>query len=395
MLQALQSHFREMTPKALPIWEQYLNALNYQRDELKRRYMLNYGGNSRCVQVLKHILSLTDMDHLNLQKNDYDRYLNSLRFYRNSFKEIFDPVKNGCAYRKVFYDKKLLYSTSEYLCPIDTISYPSILPFQKNWYAWEKVKPVHIWYHNSEEYTLNFLKNSIAFKTEQPTHGIIFIDTISLIFKYYKYLMTDLPNEPEKTMHNFIHRHVLNTVFEDLEEIWLLNQILLCASIEDNAANYKDISLIQKISDRQYGYITSRHEEAMNEILRAFKLIRTGQLRVNSFLSAKIFPSGSILDRIEYSFKYLDVPHLIQYQYMEIMRDLPLLKLIITLYSWRPETVMYKALCRDLRILTQRIQNTKPWLKIFDSSIKGYIQQEMDKLYEKVTYGVPDQTSSY
>ena len=56
---------------------------------------------------------------------------------------------------------------------------------------------------------------------------------------------------------------------------------------------------------------------------------------------------------------------------------------------------MYKALCRDLRILTQRIQNTKPWLKIFDSSIKGYIQQEMDKLYEKVTYGVPDQTSSY
>ena len=106
------------------------------------------------------------------------------------------------------------------MCPIDTISYPSILPFQKNWYAWEKVKPVHIWYHNSEEYTLNFLKNSIAFKTEQPTHGIIFIDTISLILKYYKYLMTDLPNEPEKTMHNFIHRHVLNTVFEDLEEIW-------------------------------------------------------------------------------------------------------------------------------------------------------------------------------
>ena len=93
--------------------------------------------------------------------------------------------------------------------------------------------------------------------------------------------MTDLPNEPEKTMHNFIHRHVLNTVFEDLEEIWLLNQILLCASIEDNTANYKDISLIQKISDRQYGYVTSRHEEAMNEILRAFKLIRTGPRRVN------------------------------------------------------------------------------------------------------------------
>lgn len=49
-------------------------------------------------------------------------------------------------------------------------------------------------------------------------------------------------------MHNFIHRHVLNTVFEDLEEIWLLNQILLCASIEDNTANYKDISLIQKLA---------------------------------------------------------------------------------------------------------------------------------------------------
>ena len=80
---------------------------------------------------------------------------------------------------------------------------------------------------------------------------------------------------------------------------------------------------------------------------------------------------------------------------MEIMRDLPILKLIMTLYSWRPETVMYQALCRDLRILTQRIQNAKPWLKIFDSSIKGYIQQEMDDLYEKVTYGVPDQTSSY
>ena len=70
---------------------------------------------------------------------------------------------------------------------------------------------------------------------------------------------------------------------------------------------------------KRQGYVTSRHEEAMNELLRTFKLIRTGQLRVNSFLSAKVFPSGSILDRIEYSFKYLDVPQLIQYQYMDCL----------------------------------------------------------------------------
>ena len=65
---------------------------------------------------------------------------------------------------------------------------------------------------------------------------------------------------------------MLNTTFEDLEEIWLFNQILLCVAIEDKTADYKDISLIQKISDRQYGYVTSRHEDAMDEILNTLEI---------------------------------------------------------------------------------------------------------------------------
>lgn len=375
MLQELATHFREATPRIIPKWSQYLESLDFQKDQLKRRFLNVYGAESRAMRILRQMLIPvdTDIEYLKNQSNDFARYLNWFTKLEGTVTDIFDPVQGGRAYRKTFY-KRGLFSTNEYLCPVDDVDHISILPFDKSWEEWEKVKPVTIWYHDTDEYSLNIVQGNVITKYTQPTYSVVFIDTISLLFKYYKYMTCDITGEHEKTPHNFLWKHVFSSFFDDLQNIWVLNRILYCASIIDNEENSKIILQQFPPSDKQYGYIGGRYLESMESLFEVFQDVKDGNLRVNNLLSSKLLPSGSILDRIHYSWKYLDVPHLQQYRHMRIIRDMPILDIILKMYAWRPDTEMYRTLRRDMLVHLRRYKSNRFWAKIADAAVRAKIE---------------------
>lgn len=372
MLQEISSHFQRYTPRTLTHWSQYLSTLKLQKNDLRTRFINSYGVESRGFRLLHQVLNTVEIEYLKNQTNDFHRYINWFFPMRNVSNRIFYPIETGRAYRKVFY-KKTIFAPTEYICPTLNVDHLSTLPLGKSWTDWECIQPVHLWYNDSIEYTLNILQNQVSYKYNPPGHALIFVDVIALMFKYYKYMTSDIA-EASKTPHEFLHKHVYSFFFQDIQNSWILNQLLLCVEFTNSDTNVQ-----QLIEDKQYGYLGARYVEAMSSMVDILKDIKDGNLRVNSLLSSNLFPTGSLIDRIEFSFKYLDVEYLRQYTYILLLRDIPVVDLIIKLYQWRIDTPAYKTLAKDLLQLLKRYKNNKPWSRIYDSSIRLYISDWVDK----------------
>lgn len=386
MLTSLRSHFKLSTPRIIPQWSQYLESLNLQKRQLKTRFLNSHGYESRGFRLLKQITDLIDPDFISYllkQPDDYARYLNGFLPLARESARLFQPVESGRAYRKMFYEKGL-FSTSEYFCPVDDVDHLSTLPMEEGWESWTEVQPVHLWYNDSPEYTMNVLKGRVEYKYTNPTFAIIFVDTIALMFKYYKYMTSQIDLGTEKTLHKFIHEHVFSFFFEDLQNIWVLNQVLLCTQVPDGEETVDSLMVKIGASNRQYGYVGGRHQEAVEHLLDAMDDVRDGNIRVNSLLSSKLLPSGSIIDRIYYSFKYLDVAHTQQLKYMRMLRDMPMVDLLLQMNGWRPDNEIYKSLVRDLRYQLKRLQSSKPWSRIYDSSIRAHLYAWTESTIEKL-----------
>lgn len=381
MLDQLTRYLYPVTPYIIPQWESYIKDLQYQKNELKRRFLLNHGADTRAMRLLADMIGRLDFDYLSKQRNDIERFMYYFDIVGKQWDEIFRPGRTGRAYRHVFY-RKQLFASNEYICSTEDIDYLKLLPLDRPWEEWKKVQPVHIWYHDSNEYTLNLLDDTVGFKYVIPNYAIIFIDSISLAFKYYKYSVSDIPEEEEKTRHNFLHRHVFSFLFEDLQNIWLFNQILGCAEIINGEL---DDSIIKKTyspeSDRQYGYKSARYELSMQRLIEKFQLIKDGNLYPSHLLSSNLLTTGSILEKINYGFTYLDPTHIKQYEYTRILRDLPFLKLIYMLYKWRIDSVQYNSIRLSMEKLLRRYLQSKPWSTIADPVMRTVIEEEIKKMY--------------
>ena len=384
MLELLGKYLYKASPMLIPVWDQYLDDLTILRNELHRRYMLNYGADSRCLRILSMMAGETDINYLVKQKNDYDRYINYFFPSQQIWNDVFRPTKNGRAYKKVFY-KKGIYAPNEYLCPCDDVDHLKILPMNKPWEYWKHVKPVHIWYHDSNEYTLNMLENKIAFKHSIPTYSVVFIDSISLAFKYYKYITSDIPEEGEKSLHNFVHRHVLSLLFQDLQDVWITNQVLNSIEMVKDPENEELMeNIVNEKVDIRYGFRGTRFKEAIDRLTSRIYLIKQGNNRPQNFLSSKIYPSGSIIDKINYSLIYLDMPHLRQYEYVSFLRDWKYFTILYELNKLNLSNPMYRNLCQELRIYVRRYKNSRFWNAIYDSSLRSKIDDYMNYLSEEL-----------
>ena len=380
MLEELYMHFHEANPRVLPKWEQHIQTLQLQKNILTNRFLNIYSPESRGFRCLRQVLDQIDsaeIEYIFKQGNDFSRYINCFLPLQRNSNRLFQPVESGRAYRHTFISRGV-YSTNEYICAVDDVDNLSTLPLDKNWEEWNKVQPVHLWYHDSQEYSLNLLQTKVKYTYTNPTYAIIFIDVIALLFKYYKYMTLDIPNETEKSIHNFIQNHVYRFFFTDLQDIWLFNQLLICTNLTDSTENISSILDEVTLQNKQYGYLGGRHITAMENLMLALNDVRNGNLRVNSLLSSKLLSTGSLLDRINKSFKYLDVAHIQQLQYMTILRDIPMIDLILQMHRWRIDTEAYRSLARELRWKLRRLMNNRPWSKIYDPVIKNHLKSWLE-----------------
>lgn len=376
MLENIKRFLLPSSPTIIPQWTQHITELKLRKEELKRRFLNFYGYDSKALRILKHICSNVDIEYLDTLKNDYERYLYYFTTFNNRNENIFNPTSHGKQYHHTFYTRTF-FNTLEYLIPTGDNDYIKILPFDKDWEEWSKLKPVVLWYNDSNEFSLDILNDQVKYRYDQPTWATIFIDSCTLGMMYYSYIKKAPYMDDEKTIHNFLHRYIFSKFFDDLEDIWLLNQFkFLINNINNNQS-------IQEFSNL-YIYQGGRQKEANTRLYNKILEIKSGNIRPANILSSPLLFTGSILNKINYGFIYLDTEHLKQYEFTRILKDLPYLEIILKLYNFRPDSSYYKELSRELRVQLYRYKINKPWSTLTDTIIKSTIEEKIEELYELV-----------
>jgi len=386
MLSTLIPHLKSGGSKiALPKWDQQISFLKNQKEELRQRYLNHGTHDSNGFRILKKIIGLVDsnLEYLRRQEDDFDRWHNWFSSMKSVASTYFDPASTGRAYVNMFY-KSSNPHTKEYICSVDDVNHLKILPLDTQWNMWLDIKPVHIWYHDTSEYSLNMNQGFILHQFMDPIFSVIFVDPIALMFKYYKYMETTSISEEEKSHDDFLKTYVLQFLFDDLEDIWLLNQIELCAHLIDQFDEDEDTSeaIELPIYSNQFGRLSSSYGPAMREMYLKLSLIRKNQIRVQDLLASRVFEHGSLMDRINDALQIHDIAHRARFDYLRFLRDLPLVLFLVKLYKWKADTGSYTTIAKDLRRTVQRLITRKIWSSVSDRAVATFIELKLNEINE-------------
>lgn len=355
------------------------------RERFKRLYK-SEGYESHAVRLLRYIINNADFDLLERQGNNFDRYMYHLRFIKASLDNIFDRISRGRGYRNIFFKSER--KTEEFILPVEDLNTLVHLPLDtEDWETWKKVRPVRLWDHNSDEFTVNLLNDRFTFtRGLEPTNAIILIDVVALILKYFIWKKHQRDLEPNKELaittpqQLFLHKYVMCDLIWDNANIWLLNQM--------NKALTSDISMTHMLFNQntlcvndQWGWINSECERAFSYLM---KLIRdtSKTFRPEGFLNCKLLFGGNISNRCRFTDDDLNLPLYHKYDYLRFLRDRKLFNIVINVFKLRPDLPATRNLILNVRKDFKRMLVRKPWTVCNTTSLKNEIEDEMNMMYE-------------
>lgn len=382
MIELILPFVRDMDARALPPYQTYLKEQKHFISERYKRFQHQLGYSSPGVNLLRYVLQFADLDYLDNQSNNYDRYTYHLRFIHKDLIEIFDKSKRGDSYSNLFFNK-----TKEFLLPIADINTILRLPlYSSDWNDWKWVKPLRIWCTDSDEFTINILNDKVIYTNEQPNYAIELLDPIALVFKYYIWLKSQKALEPNQELVSetpalyFLHRYVMCDVVWDLGDNWLLRQLNNIVRFDSLTEFYQNINATP--ANRQYGWISLRYIRAMSDIWSLVHDV-SRNIRPEAFFSSKVLFSGSINKRISEIDINLNLPHLLQYEWMTFMRDKDLIKLFIKVWSFRKDLPFVKSMGINLRRDLRRMLLRRPWAQCIDPKFKLNMEEEMRSIVDE------------
>lgn len=383
MINTLMGFVRDAEARSIPPYQQFLRA---QKTFITNRYMRflgNLGHESPGVKLLSYILSFVDYEYLDKQINNYDRYLYHLRFIRRDLENIFDRLSRGRGFKYLFFKKSSFY-TEEFLLPVEDVNTIVNLPLDtEDWREWRKVKPLFLWYHNSNEFTTNIINDNVHFKLLPPSYAVELLDVVALTFKYFIWMKHQRQNEEAEELARwapqqlFLHKYVITPWVWDLGDIWLLNCLSSMLDIESiDDLDKMSASTLQV--EQQYGWVATNSKMGFEYLWKMTHELKKN-LRPEALLSSKILFSGSINDRIRLIYNRLTLPIHRQYEYLRWIRDKELLKFFVKVFMMRPELPTTKRLLVNVRRDFGRMLRRAPWNVCQSITLKNKIRDEMEE----------------
>lgn len=311
------------------------------------------------TEKLKATVLYVDVNGLDQLENDneiYVAYIEKAMFYIEAYlKNLFAGSVNGMWCKS--------QSTFEICIPVHTHNPLRILPIDKPYEdGWDKVKCFNINYHDSIELSYN-LNNTLNFTTFKPSIFVYSIDVCKFIFKYFKYWKSKNGNVDVDT---YVYQELYLPVIHDLFNIWILNIVNRIVNFEDidslaeqssgitNIDNYlntvkqKDlVRIINRIelnsdidllaSNQISKFVPSSFRAGVQDVYsRVYDLARN-DIQLNDFLSIPFLcipeksKQVSIIEAIKYNIDNYRTYNLRQYQHLEFLLELPLIKLFFNI----------------------------------------------------------------
>lgn len=387
MLEYLTPFIENSSPRLIPAWNQYVQAIETFKEPLYKRFMLATDHETRGITIMRYILSCVDWSYMKNHASDFDRYSFHVRFIKDDLENTFDHNTTGFRFFNTFTSKNL-GRVQEFIIPVEDITSVTTLPFDKGWEHWIPVRPVRYLTHDSREFTLNVEKDVVKFTREQPNYAIIAIDVVALVFKYWKY-MTEAPDDPEwmgKDQRRFLHKYVISGFLDDLTDIFLISHMSEISKCKEQA-EILEFTTKKHSAELQYGYIGSRYQEASQVMFKELTKVKAGSVRPSAIFSSPLLGRrNSITQRINTIIENLDVPRLRQFEFYRYLRDKDLFNLMLNIFEFRHMDPLYERIRRHIKPKIQKLIRNKIWLYIKDPIIKSDIEYELEELNEKIQY---------
>lgn len=364
-------------------YNNYISTLVVRGALLKDRHYAFGGSETKGVTILKHILSLVDLKYLKSLPNDFERFTNYFDRVKRDWMEIYDNNATNNVYKKTFITKKL-YTCMEYLLPCECEDPLSLYPMDKDWSSWMTAKPLRCIDHNSNEYTTNILNDQIAFKILTPNYAVFTLDPILLGFMYFKYVeYTEQSEDVILPIQQFIHRYVIDKLMDDLQDIWLRNEIYRLFTLESSNDITKD-HLSDSLVDQTYSYVGLQYETAMKEVWKKIQDIRTRKTKPEEFLHSIQLTNNNLVNYIHNILQYTHIPFLRQYTWQRYLRDATWVDLILDTFLLDTSRQSTKNLLKYLVRKQPTIERSRFWDNIHDPLIKNDVKDRITYQLEKL-----------
>lgn len=365
--------------RAIPAYQQFLRAQMRYVDRRYKRFQQAIGFESNAIRLLRFILNYLDLEYMDRQVNNFDRYLYHVRLVQEDIARIFSRVKHGAGYTNIFFKKESTGSTEEFILPIEDVNTLRLPIHSEKWEDWVNIKPVILWYHNSPEYTINIMNDQFHFTEEAPKQAIVLIDTVALLMKYYVWFHEERKNEisldaaMQTPQQLFLHKYVMCNLVWDSTDIALFqwfNKIYDTDDVSDFDSNNL------KSSDSQYGWVALNSRIAYESI---YKLINEGKgnLHPSVLFNTNFFTYGSLATRGEMINSRYVVPTNANYEYLRWLRDRDLLHAFVRLWSTRAKLPESKTIQVNLKRDYARMIKRRPWNICTNSDTRDMIELDM------------------
>lgn len=330
-------------------------------------------------QLLVGALNVVDTQYIQQYDDPMYIYTQYLRDVGKPTSYMFLPIQKGIGYKNLFIEKGA-NKTTEYLCPCDDTYHLQQLPLlTTDPNEWNRIRPIMLHRHNSDGFTTHILNGKIKFKPNHtPTHAVYLVDYKALLIDYCVFYM-NYKGSPKE----YIYYKIIPGFLDDLVRIWMLRLIRLCV---DDTLTATDTHTPVQLSTTPVGdltYIGQRYDAAAKEIRAICELTKTSAPTI--LLSAELFVEKlSIASFVEQQLVRYEIPHLTQYNHIELLRDIELAILVASIFAINKTHVLSQKFFRNMLQFINILYNQKPWSKYQDQAFGQHLSLQMAHLRDIV-----------
>lgn len=339
------SRLRSMLPtgnRKYPL--KYRRMLSIIADRLhfaKSRYVFGKIQKTPGTEMLRYFLQGLSMVELDSYSSDLERYTEVIKFYKNNKLNVFDPVFGASLRGGKFVQRMGGLPPLEIFLNVDPVDPMNSLPLEKRWEeGWQELRGVKMLFSDTFEMISDFQTSTLEYKFDPPTFVVFSLDVSILVFKYYKYWKKCQEIGTECDVNEFLKRYELAGIFEDQYDVWLFN--LISTVFINQAATADDILKLLHVPNRIV--MENMLRQGIEGLIEFVGLARGGNMKLADFLATWWFPDHSIIDRLDNTTKWCDLPQRHHYLWMKILLYYPYLNIIMAVARLFPEGAVTKLL---------------------------------------------------
>ena len=381
MLKKILSVLPKGTQRNPVIYYRLLDTLTARMTVVRNKFKSASLVRNSGMDLLRWMILSFDLAQAKSFKDDISLYTSFVSDFTDSYRSAFDPVWSKSLSLSGFTANKTGMNPTEIFINC-TVSNPAVYyPFGSDWNKWKDTRALHIVYHNSTELPIDLYTGKIVFSQKFPTFVVISINVPTLLMKWFKYVEYCEKNKVVAEATTFIKEYELSLLFDDLVDIWTVNLI-------DKVVTHPDATASKIVADISIPtFITTPNivENGVTGLQDLLRLLDNRNVKLQDLMETTLFTAGrSLKSYMENLESIISVPDTRQYQWINIAKTLPYLKLIAAIIGRDRSNPAYKQLARKAYWeYVQRIKPTNlPGLQ-YMNALKTYVSM-MSKEFESL-----------